>query len=200
MDADWCAAISYHAMADLKVGIERAKDESWLFKSGWEGILRDAILSQSTATPLRGEALAKALKEHADMLENLRKTERSNSQSPEQVQAEERRQQRKEREEVERRLQKSIDVFEDKVIEAGLVGTALRDLLERREIIPKLEVKLVPMDLADMARTMTPQDAIALVEFLRQEGNATAIATLFQQTRKIMEQIKAHAEVAAAAA
>jgi hypothetical protein len=55
------------------------------------------------------------------------------------------------------------------------------------------------MDLADMARTMTPQDAISLVEFLRKEGNATAIAMLFQQTRKIMEQIKAHAEVAAAA-
>jgi hypothetical protein len=37
------------------------------------------------------------------------------------------------------------------------------------------------------------------VEFLRNEGNAAAIATLFQQTRKIMEQIKAHAEAAAAA-
>jgi hypothetical protein len=199
MDGDWCATISYHTLADLKVGIERAKDETWLFKSGWEGFLRNAILSQTTAAPLRGEALAKALKDHSEMLEQLRETEKAKRMSPEQVQADERRQQRKEREETERKLQKSIDVFEDKVIEAGLVGSALRDLLERREIIPKVEVQKVPMDLADMARTMTPQDAIALVEFLRKEGNAAAIATLFQQTRKIMEQIKAHAEAAAAA-
>jgi hypothetical protein len=197
MDADWCGTISYHTLADLKVGIERAKDETWLFKPGWEGFLRNAILSQGSATPLRGEVLAKGLKDHADTLENLRKTERSNSQTPEQVQAEERRQQRKDREAAERKLQKSIDVFEDKVIEAGLVGDALRDLLERREIIPKMEVKTVPMDLAEMARTMTPQDAIAHVEFLRQEGNAAAIAMLFQQTRKIMEQLKAHAAAAA---
>jgi hypothetical protein len=45
---------------------------------------------------------------------------------------------------------------------------------------------------------MIAQDAIALVEFLRKEGNAAAIAMLFQQTRKIMEQLMAHAQAAAA--
>jgi hypothetical protein len=198
MDADWCGSISYHTLVDLKVGIERAKDESWSFKKGWEGFVREAILSQTTAKPLRGEALVKALKAHGDMLAQLHETEKASRMTPEQVHAEERREQRKEREAAERKMNKALDAFEDKVIEAGLVGSALRDLLERREIIPKVETSKVPMDLAEMARTMTAQDAIALVEFLRQEGNAAAIAMLYQQTRRIMEQLKAHAQAAAA--
>jgi hypothetical protein len=36
---------------------------------------------------------------------------------------------------------------------------------------------------------------IALAEFLRQEGNAAAIAIFFQATRKLMERIKTHAQV-----
>jgi hypothetical protein len=84
------------------------------------------------------------------------------------------------------------------VIESGVVGAALRDLLERREIIPKVEAQKVPMDLAEMAKTMTPQDAIALVEFLRKANNAPAIVMLHRQCQKVVDQLKAHTQAAAA--
>jgi len=134
---------------------------------------------------VRGETLLAAKEAHETQLN----ADKDAALTPEQRDAKQRKEARAERKKADAKVEKGIDRFEDLILDAGLTPTDLQAELVDRQLIPAAaEPEKVPMDLAEMARTMTPQDASALVEFLRRAGNGKAIAMLFAQTAKIMQQ------------
>src|SRR5262249_30266792 len=161
------------------------KDESWSILPEWVDKLKELARLK-----VRGETLLAAKEAHEKQLS----ADKDAALTPEQRDAKERKEARAARKRAEAQVEKGIDRFEGLVLDTGLSPTDVQAQLVERKLIPAPAApEQVPMDLAEMARIMTPQDAVALVEFLRKAGNGKAIAMLFAQTAKIMQQQKAEA-------
>lgn len=174
MPVEWIGSVSYHTLADLKIGIESDKTGlHYAFKRGWSDFIEEAI-----ANGITGDRLEESINKHKEELKGIFHAEAREGLSPERVA-------QLDAEDVAREMNKRV-VALDRAISA-LTKAASDANYSPDDLLPKLvkakvitppEPIIKPFDAEDIARTLDADSAAKLADALCQRGDYKVIMAI----------------------